>query len=62
MTSDEGPTYMDHHYLNFWLWAGLHDGEAYLAASTAFRTAIQAEPMPDIRQYNERRMARSPQP
>jgi hypothetical protein len=66
MTSDQGPTYMDHHYLNFWLWACLHDGEAYLAASAAVRsisaefrsTAIAGKPMPDIRRtFNERRIA-----
>jgi hypothetical protein len=27
------PTWMDHHNLNFWLWACLRDAEAYLEAS-----------------------------
>jgi hypothetical protein len=34
------PTYMDHHYLNFWLWACLHDAEAYLESSQRFSSAI----------------------
>src|SRR6266566_2704925 len=65
VTSDQGSTYMDHHYLNFWLWACLHDGEAYLAASAVLRsmtagfrsTAIAGTPMPDVRTFNERRIA-----
>jgi hypothetical protein len=33
------PTWMDHYYLNFWLWACLHDAEAYLEASRQFISA-----------------------
>jgi hypothetical protein len=63
MTSDEGPTYMEHHYLNFWLWACLQDGEAYLSASAALRSVTAelrptaGKPMPDIRTFNDRRIA-----
>jgi hypothetical protein len=59
MTNDQAPTYMDHHYLNFWLWACLHDGEAYLAASSAFRAVTAELPTSgaDIRAFTQRRMA-----
>ena len=40
VTGDQTATYMDHYYLNFWLWACLHDGEKYLAAASAFRAMI----------------------
>ena len=40
MTSDQAATFMDHHYLNFWLWACLRDAEAYLAASAALRSTV----------------------
>jgi hypothetical protein len=36
--TDPSPTFMDHHYLNFWLWACLHDAEAYLRASAALHS------------------------
>src|SRR3954453_19599664 len=64
MTSSQGPTYMDHHYLKFWLWACLHDGEKYLEAnreersiSSEFRKARQPGQAPDVRAHLERRMA-----
>ena len=61
MTGDQTPTYMDHHYLNFWLWACLQDGEAYLTASAALRS-ITAElrlrkAAFDISTFNQRRIA-----
>jgi hypothetical protein len=51
---------MDHHYLNFWLWACLHDAEAYLAASAAFYSIARdlrggGEAF-DIRAFHERRI------
>jgi len=60
MTSDQAPTFMDHHYLNFWLWACLHDAEAYLAASAAFYSIARdlrggGEAF-DIRAFHERRI------
>jgi hypothetical protein len=56
---------MDHHYLNFWLWACLHDAEAYLAASEGHRSIIEElgasalahKLMPDMRTHHERRTA-----
>jgi hypothetical protein len=61
MTNDQATTFMDHHYLNFWLWACLRDAEAYLAASAAFRSFLtnlggggQAF---DVRTFQERRIA-----
>lgn len=38
------PTYMDHYYLNFWLWACLHDAEAYLESSHRFTSAMRNTP------------------
>jgi hypothetical protein len=38
------PTYMDHYYLNFWLWACLHDAEAYLESSRRFTSSIPNDP------------------
>jgi hypothetical protein len=38
------PTYMDHYYLNFWLWACLHDAEAYLESSRRFTSAMRNSP------------------
>jgi hypothetical protein len=38
------PTYMDHYYLNFWLWACVHDAEAYLESSRRFTSAIRNSP------------------
>jgi hypothetical protein len=55
MTSDQTATYMDHHQLNFWLWACLRDGEAYLAASAAFGAILRTAGA-DIRTFHERRM------
>jgi hypothetical protein len=36
------PTWMDHHYLNFWLWACLCDAEAYLESSRQFNSVISS--------------------
>ena len=36
------PTWMDHHYLNFWLWACLHDAEAYLESSRQLNSVIRS--------------------
>jgi hypothetical protein len=38
------PTWMDHYYLNFWLWACLHDAEAYLGSSRQFNSVIGSIP------------------
>jgi hypothetical protein len=35
---------MDHYYLNFWLWACLHDAEAYLESSRRFTSAMRSNP------------------
>jgi hypothetical protein len=50
---------MDHHYLSFWLWACLHDGEAYLAASAALSSLSRPEKIgtSDVRAFTERRTA-----
>jgi hypothetical protein len=56
---------MDLRYLNFWLWACLHDGEAYLAASAALGSVIAefgspakvGKATPDIQTFNKRRIA-----
>jgi hypothetical protein len=58
MTSEQTATYMDHHYLNFWLWACLRNGEAYLAASAALHGVIAELPTRglDIRTFNQKRM------
>src|SRR5215510_13927797 len=61
MTSHQTPTFMDHHYLNFWLWACLHDGEAYLAASGASRSSHRdlgsGGRTFDVRAFHEKRLA-----
>jgi hypothetical protein len=36
------PNWMDHHYLNFWLWACLHDAEAYLESRRQETAAISS--------------------
>ncbi|MGB6283074.1 MAG: hypothetical protein WBG18_01395, partial [Xanthobacteraceae bacterium] len=53
------PTYMDHYYLNFWLWACLRDGEAYLASYSAFHAMIAGlrTNRADILAFNKKRMA-----
>jgi hypothetical protein len=60
MSNDKTPTYMDHHYLNFWLWACLRDGEAYLAASAALTAELRKVALgkgrPDLRTFNQRRI------
>jgi len=51
---------MDHHYLNFWLWACLHDGQAFLEASAARGTAVLMDlgsGAADMKAFHERRMA-----
>ena len=40
------PSYWDHHQLNFWLWACLHDAEAYLKADHDFLTSLRSGPGP----------------
>jgi hypothetical protein len=35
------PTFMDHHFLQFWLWAFITDAEAFLLASHEFRSLIR---------------------
>jgi hypothetical protein len=61
MTSDQAATFMDHRYLNFWLWACLRDAEAYLAASAAFRSIAGdlrgGGRALDVRAFHERRIA-----
>jgi hypothetical protein len=54
MTNNDGPTYMDHYYLNFWLWACLKDGKAYLSASAALQAAALSIPRDDIQKFRER--------
>jgi hypothetical protein len=42
MTSDNSKDWMDHHYLNFWLWACLGEAEAYLQSARNFDIACQS--------------------
>ncbi len=50
------PTWMDHHYLNFWLWACLHDAEAYLDSSRQLHSVTishnEARNHLDLNQYH----------
>jgi hypothetical protein len=59
MTSDQTPTYMDHYYLNFWLWACLRDGEVYLASYSALHAMIAGlrTSRADILTFNQKHMA-----
>jgi hypothetical protein len=52
------PTWMDHHNLNFWLWACLHDAEAYIESSrqlnsiTSHNERLSARKHLDLNQYH----------
>ena len=48
------PTWMDHHYLNFWLWACLHDAEAYLESSRQSISAMRSPSKDWAASHNER--------
>jgi hypothetical protein len=37
---EKSQLWMDHHYLNFWIWACLHDAEAYLESSREHQAAL----------------------
>lgn len=51
----QGPSWMDHHYLNFWLWACLHNAEAYLRKSAEFREILLAS-SDNWREFHNRRV------
>jgi hypothetical protein len=44
------PTFMDHYFLQFWLWAFITDAEAFLQASGAFRAAMRTRITPSMPQ------------
>jgi len=53
------PTWMDHYDLNFWLWACLHDAEAYLESSrqlnsitTSYNERLSTKRHLDLNQYH----------
>lgn len=51
------PTFMDHYYLNFWLWACLHDAETYLEVSRQF-SSIMRDTKDWAASHNERLSAK----
>ena len=62
MADKDQPTWWDWHQLNFWLWACLHDGTAYLEASTELQSAMgELRGFPKTPQsmadFNEKRLA-----
>lgn len=46
LSTENQATWWDHRQLNFWLWAAIHDGNQYLAASTNVRMLARAMATP----------------
>jgi hypothetical protein len=57
----QGPTFMDHYYLQFWLWGCLRDGESFLEAYANHRLVMRerskfSSPLERRDHYNQSHM------